>query len=119
MIIKRTNTILYCDNWSETVGFYEHIIQLPVSHRTDWFIEFALSSDAYLSIADKRRATIKSVAGQGITLAWQVDNIQAMQEMLAERNIPTTPLKQRWGAHVIYFHDPEGHRIELWQPLDE
>jgi predicted enzyme related to lactoylglutathione lyase len=118
VIIKATNTILYCDKWIETVDFYESILQFPITHRNQWFVEFEIGP-SYLSIAAAKHATISSVAGQGITLAWQVDNIRETQRKLAEYNVPTTPIVQRMGANVIYIKDPEGHRIELWQPLDE
>lgn len=116
MQIGRTNTILYCAKWAETTAFYRDIFQLPISHETDWFIEFQVTPDAYLSIADERRASIRSVGGQGITLSWQVADVKAQHTALAQAGLTVSPIRNKWGANLFYLHDPEGHRIELWQP---
>lgn len=118
MKIDRANTILYCQKWSETVTFYCDILKFFVSYQTDWFVEFQLTNTAYLSIADARRATIQSVAGQGITLSWQVADVNAIHNVLQQQEIEVSPIRQKWGGRLFYFHDPEGHRIELWQPLE-
>ncbi|MCE7990288.1 MAG: VOC family protein [Caldilinea sp. CFX5] len=115
--VQRTNTILYCAHWSPTVAFYRDQLGLPITHSTDWFVEFQLGATAYLSIADSARATIPSADGAGLTLSWQVVAIGLIQQRLTERGIATTPIKKKWGAQVLYFHDPEGHRIELWEML--
>jgi catechol 2,3-dioxygenase-like lactoylglutathione lyase family enzyme len=119
MNIQRTNTILYCQKWKETATFYGDIFAFRVSHRTDWFIEFQVTPDSYLSIADQSRATIDSVEGQGITLSWQIANVQETHAALVEQNVSVSPIRKKWGASLFYLHDPEGHRIELWQPEAE
>jgi len=116
MVIKRTNTILYCQKWLETVAFYQTIFAFPISHQNDWFVEFELYDHAYLSIADERRASIHSVDGQGITLSWQVSNLSEMHAAFVKRGITVSEVRRKWGATLFYLHDPEGHRIELWQP---
>ncbi|MFN8470300.1 MAG: VOC family protein [Caldilineaceae bacterium] len=117
--LRRTNTILYCQNWEATVTFYRDTLGLPVTFASDWFVEFALHDGAgaggdHLSIADAARASITAVGGQGITLAWQVDDLPAVREQLESLGVAVTPIKRRWGALVCYCRDPEGHRIELW-----
>jgi len=117
--LRRTNTILYCQNWESTAAFYRDKLGLPVTFVNDWFVEFALyegvdTGGAHLSIADAARASIGAVSGQGITLAWQVDDLPAVREQLEAVGVAVTPIKLRWGASVCYCRDPEGHRIELW-----
>ena len=117
--LRRTNTILYCQNWEATVAFYRDMLGLPVTFANDWFVEFALyagadTGSAHLSVANAARASIAAVEGQGITLAWQVDDLPAVREQLEAAGVAVTPIKQRWGASVCYCRDPEGHRIELW-----
>ena len=116
MQIERTNTILYCQKWLETVSFYRDILAFPITYQTDWFVEFQLTDHAYLSIADESRATIHSVGGQGITLSWQMSNLEAVRATLLEQNVAVSEMRPKWGASVFYLHDPDGHRIELWQP---
>jgi len=118
MDIERTNTILYCNQWVETVTFYRETFGFPVSYQTDWFVEFQLTTHAYLSIADESRAGIQSVGGQGVTLSWQVPNLQEMFNAFRKQNISTGGIQKKWGAYLFYLHDPEGHRIELWQPIE-
>ena len=110
----RTNTILYCRNWAATVAFYRRQLELAVNFENDWFVEFCLHDGAYLSIADASRASIAAVAGEGITLAWQVGNLAEIHAHLETGGAEVTAIRRRWGAWVFYCHDPEGHRLEFW-----
>lgn len=116
--IDRTNIILYCRNWYDTVAFYRSQLRLPVDFENDWFVEFRLTPDSYLSIADSRRATIRPVHGQGMTLTLRVPDINAVQTQLQRRGVELTPIRRKWGALVFYCHDPEGHRLEFWQAIE-
>lgn len=40
--MKKTNTILYYENWISTVAFYRDVLQLSVSHEVHWMVEFQL-----------------------------------------------------------------------------
>ena len=118
--ILNANTIVYCRHWQQTVEFYRERLQLPVTFSTDWFLEFQLTDTARLSVVDERRARIKSAAGQGITLTWQVQSIEQAWQWLHERGLQPEPIKKHpWGARVFYFYDPEGHRLELWSENKE
>ena len=112
--IRMANTILYCARWSETVTFYRAVLGLPVTHATDWFVEFSLGDVARLSVADARRATIASAGGMGITLSLQVTDVVVARDELAAAGLEPTELKDLWGARVTYVYDPEGHRLEVW-----
>ena len=114
--LERTNTILYCREWRATVRFYRERLSLPVSFENEWFVEFQLTEDSYLSIANAARATIRDVEGQGITLSWSVPDLAQTRQRLSLRGITVTPIQHKWGAHLFYCHDPEGHRLEFWSP---
>jgi len=117
LYFKTTNTILYCQQWQATVDFYHHVLALPMTHESDWFVEFQLTASAHLSVADERRATIKSSGGAGITLTFQVDHIQAVWQALQANGGAPGPIRDHaWGAQVFYLRDPEGHRLEFWSP---
>ena len=113
--VHRHNTILYCQQWEATVRFYRDLLRLPVTFANDWFVEFRLTESAYVSIANAARATIQAAHGTGITLSWQVADIEEARLQLQSAGVDTTSIKAKWGARVLYLHDPEGHRIELWQ----
>lgn len=115
--IDRANIILYCHNWHDTVNFYRRKLCLPVDFENDWFVEFRLTADSFLSIADTRRATIRPVQGQGMTLTLRVPDISTTQAELQRRGVEMTPISRKWGALVFYCHDPEGHRLEFWQTI--
>jgi len=112
--LQRTNTILYCRYWMETVHFYKKQLCFSVSFENDWFVEFQLTSTSFLSIANSARATIADVQGQGVTLTWEVTDLEDAKEHLEMQGIATTPIQRKWGALAFYCTDPEGHRLEFW-----
>jgi predicted enzyme related to lactoylglutathione lyase len=112
------NTILYCRHWHAMVRFYRDQLQLPVNFSTDWFIEFDLTPNARLSIADENRSTIKSSSGNGITLTFQVEEIESVHKQVEDLGLmPTAIRKHQWQAMVFYLIDPEGNRLEVWQSI--
>ncbi|MEX1037405.1 MAG: VOC family protein, partial [Acidimicrobiia bacterium] len=80
--------------------------------------EFAVGP-GFLSIADAARATVGQTRGQGVTLSWKVDDVDTARRDLQAKGIDVSAVKRRWGAPAIDFHDPEGHRVELWQSAPE
>ncbi len=112
--IKRINTILYCRNWDDTVKFYRDVLKLSVNHEAEWLVEFQLIDNSFLGIANAASTSIKSSNGDGITLSFQVENVDVIQGQLREIGIETGPIKAIWDARAFYIFDPEGHRIELW-----
>lgn len=113
------NIILYCKEWEKTVRFYKDQLHLPVNFSTDWFVEFCLTANSRLSIADEKRSSIKSCGGKGVTLALEVEDIEAVREYTEKIGLkPTVISKHPWDARVFYLFDPEGHRIEIWQSFN-
>ncbi len=112
--ILRTNTILYCRHWQPTVVFYRDVLKLTVNHETDWMVEFRLSDNSYLSIADTERATVGHAKGQGITLSFQIHDVNRIKSQLKRLGIETSDTRLVWGRQAFYINDPDGHRIELW-----
>jgi catechol 2,3-dioxygenase-like lactoylglutathione lyase family enzyme len=114
--LKTSNIILYCKNWETTVSFYRDIMNLPVHFSNDWFVEFELSPVSRISIANEKRASIKSCKGEGITITLGVDDIMSAHKHAVQNGLNPTPIKNHpWGASVFYFYDPEEHRTEIWQ----
>jgi catechol 2,3-dioxygenase-like lactoylglutathione lyase family enzyme len=107
--------VLYCRNFPECVEFYAGKLGLPVSFENDWFVEFHLTTDSFLSIANSTRTSISDAGGQGITLTLEVPDIEAARRRLDQLGIDCTPIRGKWGARLFYFYDPEGHRIECWE----
>ena len=114
------NTILYCRNWHAMVRFYRDLLQLPVNFSTDWFMEFYLTRNARLSIADEKRSTIKSASGRGITVTLEVEEIAPVHQKLMDIGLKPTGIgRHAWDAKVFHLLDPEGNRLEVWQSMDK
>lgn len=115
-----SNTILYCSRWHDSVDFYRRVLGLPVNVEKDWFVEFRLTAHSFVSIADAARASIDSSAGQGLTLTLQVDDVQEIHGRLAEAGAEVGGVKRHpWGALGFFCRDPEGYRLEFWQPSSD
>lgn len=113
--IQQSNTILYCDRWQECVAFYRDGLGLETAFENDWFSEFVLNSAARLSVADARRASVKSAHGRGITLTFKVGDISTARRTLEGRGLsPGQVRKHAWGADLFHLCDPDGNRIEFW-----
>ena len=114
-----TNTILYCKEWEKTVRFYKDQLHLPVNFSTDWFVEFTLTASSRLSIADEKRSSIKSYGGKGVTLALEVKDIERVWKDTERIGLKSTMIRRHpWDARVFHLYDPEGCRIEIWQPFN-
>ncbi len=118
VLIQRTNTILYCQPWPPVAAFYRDQLGLPIAWQNDWLVEFQLTPQSFLSIADARRATVGATMGQGITLTWQVADVAHQRAVWLAQGVEISPVQARWGAQVCYFSDPVGNRIELWAVTD-
>ncbi len=113
--IQRTNTVLYCDNWQATVAFYKDVLQLRAETELEWFVEFALGNNAYVSLIDTARTKHKSSHGEGVLLAWQVADLASWHQKLTDLGVAVSAIKSELNAHLFRFRDPEGTRIELWE----
>ena len=117
--IKRTNTLLYCDRWQETVDFYGGQLGFEVSCQNEWMVEFRLTASSFLSVADQSRTTMSSAGGNGITLSFQIDDLKTAHDTFAKNGMAPTDIRpQIMGAEVFYLFDPEGTRIEFWCPIE-
>ncbi|MCL4296591.1 MAG: VOC family protein [Anaerolineae bacterium] len=117
LVFRTTNTILYCQKWPEMVAFYRDKLQLSVTFASSWFVEFEVGPTSRLSVADERRAKVKSSQGEGITLTLEVENADAAWAELHAQGLELEPVRDHpWGARAFYFYDPEGYRLEIWSP---
>jgi predicted enzyme related to lactoylglutathione lyase len=117
-LIKKTNTILYCNRWEVTVAFYRDCLGLDVAFQNEWLVEFSLTQTSFLSVADQSRTTMSSDDGKGITLSFQIDDIKAVHRAFTSGGLAPTDIRsQVMGGDVFFLFDPEGTRIEFWCPV--
>lgn len=116
--IVSSNTILYCRNWEACVHFYQHVLKFELSFaKDDWFRELIVNPGARISVANVNHCTIPSVAGRGITLSWQVEELEQLREYLLDEGVQVSAISSSsWRAPWFYAWDPEGHRLEFWKP---
>ena len=115
--ILSSNTIIYCEHWQQCVHFYRDILHLPVTFtRGTWFMELAVNEQARVSLADAARCTIDPGKGSGLTLSWQVGELEGLRAHLLEQGVTVTEITSHsWRAPWFYAWDPEGNRIEFWK----
>lgn len=112
---NKFNTILYCKKFAETVKFYRDILKFPVVFEKGWFTEFKITETSYVSIADEKKTSVKSSNGAGITLTFNVNDIDKTWNILQKNGIkPGSVMDHPWFSRCFYIFDPEGNRIEFW-----
>lgn len=114
MRFTRSNTILYCSRWQQTVAFYRDILELSITMQNEWLVEFHLTGGATLSVADQSRASIASSGGAGITISLRVEDVDEARTTVTQRGISPGPMRTIWGSRAFYLWDPEGTRLEFW-----
>lgn len=115
--IASSNTILYCNNWDACVHFYQHILQFELSFaKDDWFRELIVNDGARISVANVKHCTIPSGEGKGVTLSWQVEELEQLRDYLLQQGVKVSEITSTsWRAPWFYAWDPEGNRIEFWK----
>ena len=117
MRIKRANTILYHKRWKTSVAFYRDKLGFEITYQCDWLVEFRVTSSSYLSVANQARTTLSSAGGKGITVSFEIDNLEEAHRKFTENGLSPGAIQSRvLGADVFYLFDPEGTRIEFWCP---
>jgi predicted enzyme related to lactoylglutathione lyase len=56
---------------------------------------------------------------QTAMINYRVDDLDALVAQLTEAGIPVEPNEDRTYGKFAWITDPEGNRLELWQPLAE
>jgi catechol 2,3-dioxygenase-like lactoylglutathione lyase family enzyme len=120
MNFKSVNTIIYCRHWAETVSFYRDVLGLPGQSLTEWLVEFEMSPDARLSVADETRTTIRSAGGTGITITIEVRDAHRARQCFETKGCNPGVLRVgKLGGDAFFMHDPEGTRLEFWSKSPE
>jgi catechol-2,3-dioxygenase len=112
--IKTSNIILYCHKWHDTVAFYRDTLRFPVNFSNEWFVEFQLTENARISVANRSKSSIKSCQGKGITISLEVEDLEALHALMEKVRLKPTMVKEIWESKQFYIYDPEGNRIEFW-----
>lgn len=77
-------------------------------------MEFRVSEQSYLSVADEGRTSVRSSGGDGVTVSFRVEDAEGLRrELIAKGAVPGV-MRQVWGSRAFFIRDPEGNRLEFW-----
>lgn len=128
-------TALYVDDLARSAVFYEGVLGLHPLVADDRFRAYA-AGDSNVLLLFRRGATSETVhlpggtipphgyledmggrVSQHIAFSVSMDGLAQWQAMLEERGVRIAG-RTDWpkGGHSIYFHDPDGHLLELATP---
>lgn len=96
-------------------SWYEKHLGLPL--KGGCFIFPAEKQQAYTVVAFFRRDDAYWPPSQPAMLNFQVDDLDGVLDALAAAGAQVDPKRDNTEyGRFGWFHDPEGNRVELWQP---
>ena len=116
-------TIVLCDDLPRMKDFYRALFNFPV--RVDSPTVLALdASPVTLCLRKRTRPYDGRTAGPqspGVQLAFQVPagGVDLCHDELRRQDVPILdpPSNQPWGHRTLYFSDPEGNILEVYEDL--
>jgi catechol 2,3-dioxygenase-like lactoylglutathione lyase family enzyme len=122
-------TALYADDIERAAAFYEGVLGLVPMVRSPRLVAFDAGRQGVLLVF-QRGATLDDVVEPGGTVpahdghgplhmafAIAAEALDPWREHLTQHGVAiVAEMRWRRGGHSLYFHDPEGHVIELATP---
>jgi catechol 2,3-dioxygenase-like lactoylglutathione lyase family enzyme len=122
-------TALYVDDVERAVAFYRRVFGFDVLFHNDRGAALAVAGSQVLLLFRKRgtlepivteRGTIPPHDGEGnlhMAFAVPADALAGWERRLADEGVAVLA-RYRWerGGQSVYFHDPDGHVVELVTP---
>ena len=118
--------ILLVEDLDRALGFYTDTLGLALGHRAG---SYAQLDTGVTRVGLYERAAMSDLLGRplappdpdrpGFELGFLVDDCDAAYTDLVDRGaVPAVePTDRPWGQRTAYVRDPDGHRVELAQPL--
>jgi predicted enzyme related to lactoylglutathione lyase len=99
-------------------AWYEQHLGLPMGEGS--FVLPAEHQRASIAVAFFPVASNYFPVSQPAMLNFQVDNLDALLDRLAAAGVQVDPKRETYDyGRFGWFTDPEGNRVELWQPSHE
>jgi lactoylglutathione lyase len=114
--------ILFVRDLDASIGFYREVLGLPFSDRMETYAEFRLAN-LKLGLLDRR--VLPDLLGgdpgegAGSEIVFLVEDVDAEAERLrgSGARILSGPQDRPWGHRTLHLADPDGHVVELAQPI--
>jgi lactoylglutathione lyase len=115
--------VLFVEDLERTLAFYVGKVGLPVRFRAEGYVELAVEGSRLALLARSRVSELAGDAHAGrpaagthegsVTLL--VEDVDRVHRELAGRGVTFlgAPTDRPWGQRTAYFHDPDGHLIEI------
>jgi predicted enzyme related to lactoylglutathione lyase len=98
-------------------AWYEQHLGLPLSHGS--FLLPAEHQRAYIALAFFGEKAAYFPPTQPVMLNFQVDDLEALLKKLESDGVAVDPKRESADYGKFgWFTDPEGNRVELWEPSE-
>lgn len=106
---------LRCDDPKSLYSWYEQ--HLGISRNNGCFTFEGEAQKAAIAVAFFPKTSDYFPASQPAMLNFQVDDLDGVLDKLAAAGVVVDPKREDYGyGRFGWFTDPEGNRVELWQP---
>jgi len=118
--------VLVVADLDRAVDFYTRVLGLPLKHRSGPFAQLDTGTTRLALFTREAMAdTIGFALAQpsptapAFEIGFLVDDVDAAFHELVDAGVPpvTPPVDRPWGQRTAYLRDPDGHLIELAQPI--
>jgi predicted enzyme related to lactoylglutathione lyase len=126
MKIRHVDTIVFVTDVACSSAFYRDVLGLPVSHHFGTMVQFehgfAIHDGPNLLGKTYKKPGAFPSEPQGhdnIDIYFETDDLEAAFRAVAESGAEVIhPIEtQEWGQRVFRFHDPDGHIVEIGDPM--
>ena len=103
-------------------GFYRRVVDLPVLSEDDDRIWLGCGPQSRLGLWSRGQKEFGDRGGHHVHFAFSVgsDELRAAAERLRETGHDFRgPVEHEGGDHSLYFEDPEGNVVELWDFFED
>jgi lactoylglutathione lyase len=115
--------VLFAEDLERTLAFYVGKVGLPVRFRAEGYVELAVEGSKLALLARSRVSELAGDVHAGRpapgthegSLTLLVEDVDRVHRELTGRGVTflSAPKERPWGQRTAYFHDPDGHLIEI------
>ena len=120
-------TVLIVEDLDRSIGFYTEALGIELSHRSGGYAQLITGATRLaLYTREAMAATLDQAIepaprnAPGFEIGFLVADVDAAYEAITSAGAEPVkaPTDRFWGQRTAYVRDPDGHLIELVQPLE-